>query len=277
MTKNVCVRFSRRSWRGSRSANPLIRVNCSVFPENLLESELFGHVRGAFTGAVKDRVGRFEAADGGTVFLDEIGDISASIQLKLLRFIEYKEFERVGDNKVIKTNARIIAATNADLGELVRQGAFREDFYYRLKVMNIHIPPLRERTEDIPLLVSRFCEMFSKSFQKNFKGVSDDVIDILLNYPWPGNVRELKHVIEHACILCPGGMITKKYLMPDLFGKPDMQPRFKLLDFKGPSRDDIEEALRTAGGNKAKAARILGISRSTIYRRISELGIPNIH
>jgi DNA-binding NtrC family response regulator len=256
---------------GTRSLKPLVRVNCSVLPENLLESELFGHVKGAFTGAVKDRIGRFEAADGGTIFLDEIGDISLMMQLKLLRAIERKEFERVGDNKTRKANVRIIAATNKDLVHCVQQGTFREDFYYRLKVLNIHLPPLSERKEDIPLLTDHFCHQFSTIFNKQFMGVSEEVMNIFLIYNWPGNVRELKHAIEHACILCPGGTITKQYLPSEL----EFAGRKKRSLPDSPSTDisatDLKTALDKAAGNKAMAARLLCISRSTLYRKLKAL------
>lgn len=257
---------------GTRASEPLIRVNCSALSENLLESELFGHVRGAFTGAFKDRIGRFETANRGTVFLDEIGDISSGIQLKLLRFIESKEFERVGDNKTMKADARIIAATNSDLSEKIRKGLFREDLYYRINVMNIHLPPLRERTEDIPLLVRHFCGMFAKTFSKRFKGVSDDVLDIFMRYPWHGNVRELKHVIEHACILCPGGTIGREYLHQKI---AEYQGNITSdTDMSGePDKETLLKTLAKTDGNKAKTARMLGISRSTLYRRLAEAEI----
>jgi len=256
---------------GVRASGPLIRVNCSVLPENILESELFGHVRGAFTGAVKDRIGRIQAANGGTLFLDEIGDLSPYIQLKLLRFLERKEYERVGDSRTLKADVRIIAATHVDLAERVRQGLFREDFYYRLKVMNLHLPPLRERSGDIPLLIDHFCNVFRTQFKKQISGVSDDVLELFMHYPWPGNVRELRHAIEHAFILCPGGTISKAYLPPELQNRTE-DTRDILL--KGSlEKDDILNALSRTDWNKAKAARLLDIHRSTLYRKLLELGI----
>jgi PAS domain S-box-containing protein len=193
---------------GYRSSGPLCRVNCSALSEDLLDSELFGHVKGAFTGAHKDKMGRFETAHQGTLFLDEIGEISHRIQLKLLRILETKSFERVGSSKTISVDVRIISATNADLALKVQQGEFRKDLYYRLKVLNIYVPPLRERKNDIPLLVDYFCRHFSSEFKKEILRVSDQVMRIFMTYDWPGNVRELKHALEHGCLLSPGGGST---------------------------------------------------------------------
>lgn len=201
---------------GVRAGKPLVKVNCSALSESLLESELFGHVRGAFTGAVRDKVGRIQAAQGGTLFLDEIGDISPLLQLKLLRFLESKEYERVGESKTCTADVRIIAATNVDLLDAVRRGIFREDLYYRLNVMPVSLPPLRERQGDIPLLVEHFLGIFSESFGKPFDGVAPEVLDLFMRYSWPGNVRELRHTLEHACILSPGKIIALKHLRKDL-------------------------------------------------------------
>lgn len=201
---------------GSRAAEPLIKVNCSALSESLLESELFGHVRGAFTGAVRDKIGRIQAAQGGTLFLDEIGDISPLLQLKLLRFLEQKEYERVGESKTRSANVRILAATNVDLLGAVKKGTFREDLYYRLNVMPVFIPPLRERQADIPLLVNHFLDVFSSQFGKSFTQVSTEVMDLFMNYRWPGNVRELRHLLEHACILSPGNEIQLEHMRSDL-------------------------------------------------------------
>lgn len=220
---------------------------------------------------MKDRVGRIQAANGGTLFLDEIGDLSPYIQLKLLRFLERKEYERVGDSRTLKADARIIAATHVDLTERIRQGLFREDFYYRLKVMNLHLPPLRERIEDIPPLVDHFCHVFRTQFKKQISGVSDDVLELFIHYPWPGNVRELRHAIEHAFILCPDSTISKVYLPPE-FQYPAEDTRDVFL--KGSlEKDDILNALSRTDWNKAKAARLFGIHRSTLYRKLLELGI----
>ncbi len=276
--------------QGIRSSGPLVRINCSALPETLLESELFGHVKGAFSGAVSDRIGRFQAADHGTIFLDEIGDLSPHIQLKLLRVLERKEFEKVGDSKTCKTDVRIIAATHVNLAEKVRQGKFREDFYYRLGVMTIYIPPLREHKDDIPVLADHFCSMFSELFDKDFKRISDDMLDIFMQYPWHGNVREMKYVMERACILCPGGIITPEYLPPELTANVKAASCSNLTTipfFQSPAweqeqtephslnRDDILEILERTDWNKAKAARLLGVSRSTLYRKILEFGIES--
>ena len=255
---------------GSRASKPLVRVNCSVLSENLLESELFGHAKGSFTGAVKDRIGRFQAAQGGTLFLDEIGDLSPYMQLKLLRFLERKEFEQVGDSTTFKADVRIVAATHVDLEEKVARGEFREDFYYRLKVMTIQLPPLRERLRDIPLLADHFRVRFSKVFNKHFSDIAEDVLDLFMRHCWPGNVRELKHTLEHACLLCPGGTLSMGYLPPEL--KASVSGEGPPLSQAGPRDLDAShflEALRQTAGNKAKAARLLGMSRSTFYRKLA--------
>jgi len=268
---------------GVRAGKPLIKVNCSALSESLLESELFGHVRGAFTGAVRDKVGRIQAAQGGTLFLDEIGDISPLIQLKLLRFLEQKEYERVGDTKTLSADVRIIAATNVDLREAVRQGAFREDLYYRLNVMPVHLPPLRERQADIPLLVDHFLAAFSDQFGKSFDAVSGEVLDLFMGYRWPGNVRELRHALEHACILSPGKSVTLKHIRKDLIEQaaaqqacvPPLETSRSASPFfspapprRKPGREDILAVLAECGGNKARAARQLGIHRATLYRKL---------
>ncbi|MHC1699485.1 MAG: sigma 54-interacting transcriptional regulator [Humidesulfovibrio sp.] len=271
---------------GARSKGPLIKVNCSALSESLLESEIFGHTRGAFTGAIRDKIGRFEAAEGGTIFLDEIGDISPRIQLNLLRVMERKEFERVGDSRTRKANVRVLAATNVDLLEKIRQGLFREDLYYRLKVMVIHLPPLRQRTEDIPLLTAHFISHFQASFGKNITKCSDEVMRLFMTYPWPGNVRELKHSLEHACILCPGGEITTAHLPVDLQTSLPAGLLRPLSPRPGPAApaparpgsrglapDDITQALAQAGNNRAKAARLLGIDRRTLYRNMDRHGL----
>ncbi len=266
---------------GSRAAGPLVKVNCSALSENLLESELFGHVRGSFTGAIQDKVGRFEAAQGGTILLDEIGDISPGIQLKLLRVLERKEYERVGDSRMLTADVRVVAATNVDLMDKVRQGAFREDLYYRLKVVVVHLPPLRARKEDIPALCEHFLDHFRRQFRKNLSGLAPEVLQLFLNHAWPGNVRELKHSMEHAAILCRASEIGLADLPPELAaqatqlagiagraaaGLPGRRP-------KSLAAEEIEEALRRAGGNKSKAARLLGMSRRTFYRKLDELGL----
>jgi two-component system, NtrC family, response regulator HydG len=255
---------------GARANRPMITVNCSALAENLLESELFGHVKGAFTGAQKDRVGRFQAAHGGTLFLDEVGDIQPQLQLKLLRALQEKTFERVGDSKTYHIDVRVIAATNCNLKQKVSRGEFREDLYYRLKVLEIALPPLRERREDIPLLINHFLAIFNKSYNKSIEGISQDVLKIFMRYPWPGNVRELQHAIEHAYVLCNTPTITLEHLpgeikdyAPPLAAAPE---RPKIASLQPP---EILQALRQTGWNKAKAARLLGISRPTLYQLIN--------
>ncbi len=265
-------------YEGSRARKPLVKVNCSALSESLLESELFGHVRGAFTGAIKDTEGRFNLANGGTLFLDEIGDISPRIQLKLLRVLQEKEFERVGDTKTIKVDVRVITATNQNLRELVLSGEFREDLFYRLKVMEIQLPGLEERKEDIPLLTDHFLDLFNLQMRKQICGVSPAVSDLLAGYSWPGNIRELKHAIEHAFILCRGPQIELEHLPLELRSiSSDTFPVSIALSSKNSmSKADLEQALAHAGGNKAKAARVLGVSRQTIYRKLVEYGLNGL-
>lgn len=288
---------------GSRAGAPMVKVNCSALSESLLESELFGHVRGAFTGAVRDKVGRIQAAQGGTLFLDEIGDISPLIQLKLLRFLEQKEYERVGESKTQSADVRIIAATNVNLLQAVKQGNFREDLYYRLNVMPVSLPPLRERQADIPLLVDHFLEVFSGQFNKSFSTISGEVMDLFMSYGWPGNIRELRHILEHACILSPGSEIELQHMRRDLvdqmrasnfataaplatamphntFMPHPIQGMAGELQVHAPrprkaDKQDIMEALHRCAGNKAMAARQLGIHRATLYRKLKAWGLDN--
>jgi PAS domain S-box-containing protein len=261
-------------YMGERQNGPLVKVNCAALSENLLESELFGHVSGAFTGATKNKIGRFQLADGGTIFLDEIGDLSPGMQLRLLRVIESKEFERVGDGKPVKVNVRVVTATHRDLSDLVSRNLFREDLYYRLKVVHILIPPLRERQDDIPLLVEQIRCSFNKKFNKQIKGISSDVERMFLNYPWPGNVRELENIMEHAFIRCHKNVITAEN-MPS-----DFQKYFEKHSSCSDCSPDaetkvVQNALRQACGNKTEAARALGVSRRTIYRKMEKLGIDH--
>ncbi len=258
-------------YTGVRSNKPLVKVNCSALSEGLLESELFGHVKGAFTGAVKDKVGRFQRADGGTIFLDEIGDVSQGVQLKLLRVLQEMEFEAVGDSTPIKVDVRVVAATNQDLREKVRLGKFREDLYYRLKVVELTLPSLRERLEDIPLLIDYFIKKFNMKLNKSIEGMSADVQRIFMGYPWPGNVRELEHALEHACIICHQGTITVDDLPSEL--KNVKEAKVLLRDKESTEPQAILQALEKAAGNKAMAARLMGISRQTIYRKIKEYKI----
>jgi PAS domain S-box-containing protein len=259
-------------YSGRRAFKPFVTVNCSALAESLLESELFGHVKGAFTGAIKDKEGRFQAANGGTIFLDEIGDISPLIQLKLLRVLQEKVFERVGESVPRKVDVRVIASTNKDLKEKVKKGEFREDLYYRLKVVEIYLPPLRERLEDIPLLVEHFINFFNQRFKKKIEGISNEVLNKFMNYLWPGNIRELEHVIEHAFVLCHGRVITNDHLPLEIrsYAGPEkfVEPKGHLKDRR--TAQDILNALNRTGWNKAKAARLLRISRQTVYRKISQ-------
>ena len=257
---------------GERSHKPLVKVNCSALSENLLESELFGHVKGAFTGAIRDNMGRFHKADSGTIFLDEIGDISAIIQLKLLRVIEEREFERVGSSTTIGVDVRLIAATNHNLKEKVRLGELREDLYYRLKVVEICLPPLRERPEDIPLLVEHFRSGFNLKFNKTIEAISADVMKAFLAYHWPGNIRELEHAMEHAFILCSQNIITLDHLPPDVMASEQKDPCTPVLTQEADILN-IREALGKTDWNKAKAARLLGIDRVTLYRKIARYSI----
>ncbi len=254
---------------GIRAAKTLVKVNCSALAENLLESELFGHVKGAFTTAVRDKIGRFQMADGGTIFLDEIGDISPQIQLKLLRVLEDKKFERVGDSNPVEVDVRVITVTNRDLREKISRGDFREDLYYRLKVIEIALPPLREKREDIPLLVDHFFKVFNKSFKKNIQSLSDEVAGKFMDYPWPGNVRELEHAMEHAFVLCRGRTIEMDHLPSDIkeysTAKSDKK-KGKAVD----ERQKILQTLNNTDWNKAKTARLLGISRPTLYQKIKQ-------
>lgn len=259
-------------YKGNRCNNNIVKVNCSALTENLLESELFGHVRGSFTGAFKDKVGRFKTADGGTIFLDEIADISPKIQIKLLRVLQEKEFEQVGDSKTIKVNVRVITATNQDLSEKVRDGLFREDLYYRLNVMKLILPPLRERREDIPLLTDHFISVFNQKFNKNISAVSPDVQKIFLDYHWPGNVRELEHTIEHSFILCRESVINVEHLPAEMIDRNAP----KDISYNNGRLDDPEaliDALEKSSWNKTKAAQLLGISRRSIYRKMKEFNI----
>jgi len=256
----------------ARSENPFVTVNCSALSEGLLGSELFGHVKGAFTGAVEDKVGRFEKANGGTIFLDEIGDISPGMQLRLLRVLQEREFERVGGSKPVKVDVRVVAATNRNLAEKIKTGEFREDLYYRLKVVELNLPPLRERLEDIPLLTDHFIREFNRKFDKNIKAVSDEVHSLFLAYHWPGNIRELKHTLEHAFVVCRQGAITTRHLPPYL-SEGIKTKSFSTSVSKADERQFILDALKKHSWNKAKAARMLGFSRLTMYRKIEKYKI----
>ena len=260
---------------GKRKQQPFVKVNCAALTESLLESELFGHVKGAFTGAYQNREGRFEAARDGDIFLDEIGDLPLATQVKLLRVIEEKIIERVGDNKPIPIDVRIISATNKDLMQLVEQGGFRKDLFYRINVIPITIPPLRERAEDIPILADFFFRRLQLKSGKTMEGISNDTMGALLNYSWPGNVRELKSAFEYAFVTCQEKLIQPYHLPPAIFkGKRSSPAAKKTTD----NQDEIKkkqliEALERTGGNQSKAARILGVSRVTVWNRIKRFNI----
>ncbi len=259
-----------------RSAKAFIKVNCGALPESVVESELFGHERGAFTGAIATRKGRFELAHGGTIFLDEIGDLSPTTQIKLLRVLQEREFERVGGSSTIKTDVRIITATNRDLEQLIKENRFREDLYYRLNVFPIHVPPLRERKTDILLLADYFVEKFSKANMKEVLRISTPAIDMLMSYHWPGNVRELENCIERAVLLSSDKVIYSHHLPPTLqtaqtSGTLSNGALDTTLDSM--ERELLVDALKTAGGNKAKAARALGISERVIGLRVRKYQI----
>ena len=284
-----------------RRDKPMVRVNCGALSQQLLESELFGHVKGAFTGAVKDKVGRFEAADGGTIFLDEIGTLDMQLQVKLLRVLQEREFERVGDHRTVKVDCRVIAATNLDLEEEVRKGTFREDLYYRLNVVTINIPPLRARREDIPRLIDHFLDRYNKENNRDLRKISRDVLNTLLRYPWPGNVRELENAMERAVVLSNGEEFTED-LLP-------LQIRMFAHQVRGNTADEsieaqankiarhaiqqyqtqegeiyslvvneierqlIVEALSHNGGVKTRTADFLGINRNTLNKKVKDFNI----
>jgi len=261
----------------SRCEGPFIKVNCAALNENLLESELFGHVKGAFTGADRTRIGRFEAANHGDIFLDEIGDLPLSTQTKLLRVLQEKEFERVGDNRPIATDVRFLAATNKDLLKLMKEGLFREDLYYRISVIPIHLPPLRERLADIPLLTDTFIHRMSLKTDAPITGIDKEALDIFMRYHWPGNIRELINVLEYAFVLCPGGEISKAHLPAQFSNKqqpqPTREPATPVPHQAGNTRQELIRVLQETGGNKSEAARRLGVSRVTLWKWIKKHGI----
>ncbi len=264
---------------GARRDQPFIKVNCAALNENLLESELFGYVRGAFTGAHQTRIGRFEAAHGGTIFLDEIGDIPLSTQVKLLRTLEEKEIERVGDHTPIHVDVRIVSATNKNLETLIAQGLFREDLFFRINVFPIVCPPLRQRMEDLPIIVQRFIRRNRAKSGKNIMGLTPEALRKMTAYRWPGNVRELRNAIEYAFVLCPSGGIDALHLPPKIAGAalectklPARLPA-ALSQVDQKKKTDLIDALRRAHGNRTEAARLLGVSRVTVWKQIKRYGI----
>ncbi|MBI4765910.1 MAG: sigma-54-dependent Fis family transcriptional regulator [Deltaproteobacteria bacterium] len=258
-----------------RKEKPFIAVNCSALPENLIESELFGHEKGAFTGAITNRKGKFEMASGGTLFLDEIGDMGFSVQAKILRVLETGIIERVGSNQLIRTNVRVIAATNKNLRLLLDEEKFREDLYYRLNEIHIEIPPLKERKSDIPLLANHFLNLFSSLFQKNIKGLSEEVLDLFMNHEWPGNIREMKNVIKASVILSDDPTILLGSL-PDEIRRTKSQKVFlskEIGSLEGLEKQHITKLLMENDWNKTKTAQILNISRPTLNAKIKQYGI----
>ncbi len=255
-----------------RREGPLVVVNCAALPDSLLESELFGHVRGAFTDARSDKPGRFQRADGGTLFLDEIGDVSPALQVRLLRVLQDGVVEPLGSTEPIPTNVRVIAATNAHLADRVEEGTFRRDLYYRLNVVRIELPPLRERKEDIPLLVERFCRHLRATTGRPIEGVSDEVMEILMAHDFPGNIRELENIIERAFVLSRGPLIERKHLPPELGGRgPAEETAARTLEEH--EIRIIREALRRNRGRKEATARELGIHPTTLWRKMKRYGL----
>jgi DNA-binding NtrC family response regulator len=262
-------------YNSPRRDKPLIKVHCAALTETLLESELFGHEKGAFTGAISRKRGRFELANLGTIFLDEIGEISQNVQLKLLRVLQQKTFERVGGEETLEVDVRVLAATNRELKAEISRGAFREDLYYRLNVVNIFIPPLRERRDDIHLLAAAFLKEISAENSKQIDGIDPKARSALYNYSWPGNVRELRNSVESAVVLCKGSVITPEDLPPTIVSGTD-ESQIKLdvgLSLAESEKEIIRSTLNQLSGNKTKTAEVLGIGRRTLHRKIQEYGI----
>ena len=266
-------------FNSNRQHQPFVAINCSALPENLLESELFGHKKGAFTGAVQDKIGLFEEAEGGTIFLDEINSMAQPLQTKLLRVLQERQIRRVGDTKSIPINVRVLAATNEVLGEKIKGGNFREDLYYRLAVIPIEMPALRERTEDIPLLVNHFLQKNAAQTGTEPKKIDQKALDMLAVYRWPGNVRELENAIERACALCDDGLIRTTDLPPQVIRQANAPvigevsgslPIGQTLDeyIREQERRYIDETIKFNGGSREKAAKMLGISMATLYRKL---------
>jgi Nif-specific regulatory protein len=263
-------------YNSPRSKKPFIKVSCAALPQDLIESELFGYEKGAFTGAYASKKGRFEAAEGGTLFLDEIGDLNLATQVKLLRILQEREFERLGGTETIRTNIRLIAATNKDLEKAIAASEFREDLYYRLNVFAIFVPPLRERKPDVLLLADHFLEKFSKEHSKNVKRIATPAIDMLSSYHWPGNVRELANVIERAIVVCDSQVIHAHHLPPTLQtaeASGTGQTTTLRDSLEAFEKDALQDALKSARGNRAKAARLLATTERIFNYRVRKYGI----
>jgi PAS domain S-box-containing protein len=257
-----------------RKSAPFVAINCNAFAESLIESELFGHEKGAFTGAIKNKTGRFELAKDGTLFLDEIGDLSSQIQVKLLRVLETKQFEQVGGIEPITLNARIIAATNKDLKKEIETGRFREDLLFRINVINIDLPPLRERMEDFPILVNHFIELFNVKLKKKIAGISAEAFRLLTKYNWPGNIRELENVIEHGFVLCQGEIIQLEHLPEKLINRIEtFENKNKPSPIIEAEKKLILDTLEKYKGNKNETAKALGINKSTLWRKMKKLNL----
>ena len=261
---------------GPRASKPFVKVSCAALPESLIESELFGYEKGAFTGAQQRKKGRFELAEGGTLFLDEIGDINLATQVKLLRVLQEREYERLGGTETLKTNVRLVTATNKDLEKAIAEGTFREDLYYRMNVFSIFVPPLRERKTDLLLLADHFLESFSRTHSKNIKRISTPAIDMLMSYHWPGNVRELENTLERAVLVCDGHVIHAHHLPPTLqtAEASGTVTRVSLRDAVAAyEKDLIQDALKTTRGNRAKAARLLNATERIINYQVRKYSI----
>jgi len=259
-----------------RRTRPLVTVNCGALPDTLLASELFGYVEGAFTGAGKDKPGRFARAEGGTIFLDEVGDISQALQVQLLRVLQEREYEPLGSNTPVKADVRVVAATNKNLEELVHKGTFREDLYYRIHVVAVRLPPLRERREDIPLLVAHFIGHFNRLRGRDVAGVSDAVMQIFMRHEFRGNVREIENIIEHAFVLCRGPLIRPEHLPVELLRRAGAATARAAGTLGDLEERQILEAIERHGGNRAAAAKSLGIHKTTLWRKLKKMGIAPV-
>ena len=260
-----------------RTKKPFVPLNCAGLSDSILEDELFGHIKGAFTGAEKDRKGRFEFADGGTLFLDEVGDMPTNMQAKLLRVLESGEVVRLGSNEARHVDVRLVSATNHDLGQLVKDGKFREDLYFRIKGVELHLPPLRERREDIPLLVRHYVSKYAEKLNKPVPEVAEDVQTTLMSHDWPGNIRQLMNIVQNMVVIAEGDKVEPRHLPPEVrqTGSDDTT---QLPDTGGMSLDQIEkkairDALRVTAGNREQAAKMLGIGERTLYRKLKEYGL----